>query len=542
MEARGAELKGVVETGEAEERAETDGGGVYKPRRAVKRAGRQEEGRGELFSRAKGIGKSDPVWWMEHILGIELYEKTGEIAEAVRDFDKVTVKSGHGLGKTWIDAAIALWWVFVEDGMAIVTGPSAEQVKSVFWGAGVHAILGRSLFPPAVTRELQPGVEEWEIRPMVGIWTVNSAKETQANVFGRHAPKMLLIVDEASGVPDELFDAFEATQVGKGVAGAKAKMLLTGNPHIQGGCNRFYEANAPDSDFRRIHISAFDSPNITGEKVVPGMVGEEWVGEMKARWGENSLAYQVKVLGEYWKEGASDRLIPESLIINSLQREHPVFLTTPDGKSIRHSCGQGVDYARYGDDEMVSVIVKDGLIVDIANRRGMDEATAGTWIAERHRAFTVLKTTVDTTGLGAGVYDNILAHDGDVDVEGVSFNRKATREERYSNVRTEMAVMVRDALREGWVKLGRDTKQEVFEDLRALRYKTKGTKVALIAKDQIKKELGRSPDFGDAMMLAVRAYLDVRQQTPEEKAYMELLAGVKKFDMGQKRTVSAGYF
>jgi hypothetical protein len=50
-------------------------------------------------------------------------------------------------------------------------------------------------------------------------------------------------------------------------------------------------------------ISAFDSPNLTGEQVPPEMaaalVGQEWVEEKAREWGEENPVYRSKVLGEF---------------------------------------------------------------------------------------------------------------------------------------------------------------------------------------------------------------------------------------------------
>ena len=55
--------------------------------------------------------------------------------EAVRDHPQVTVRSGHGVGKTFVAACAALWWVYsFRPSLVLTTAPTARQVEGLLWG------------------------------------------------------------------------------------------------------------------------------------------------------------------------------------------------------------------------------------------------------------------------------------------------------------------------------------------------------------------------------------------------------------------------
>jgi len=201
---------------------------------------------------------------------------------------------------------------------------------------------------------------------------------------------------------------------------------------------------------------------------------------------------------------------------------------------IRHCISQGFDYARFGDDATVSYILQNGEFIDIAERHGMDEYDAAVWLAERSRSFGCHRTALDCTGFGTGVADVVKHDHPDINIMEVAFQAKALNSERFNNMRTEMAVSFRDAMRSGLVKLNVKIPLKFWEDARALTYTYKGKIMKLIGKKEVKLKTGRSPDHFDAAMLAVKAYTTARQITPEEKASAMLYKGIAK--MGFKVT------
>jgi hypothetical protein len=113
---------------------------------------------------------------------------------------------------------------------------------------------------------------------------------------GHHAPRMMLVVDEASGIDEAIYEASEGF-----LTADEARVLLIGNPTRPTGT--FYKAFQKDSGWYQVHMSAFDAPAFTGEKVSEAaqkaLITQEWVQDAKQQWGEESAAYKIRVMGEF---------------------------------------------------------------------------------------------------------------------------------------------------------------------------------------------------------------------------------------------------
>lgn len=502
------------------------------------------------------IGYNDPVWWIENVLRVKLYSKAKDIVNAARDYDRIAVRSGHGVGKSYTLACIALWWALVRKGTVLVTGPKFEQTKAIFFSRFTKILAG-AVIPPALTPSMLPDSDKWELGPEQGIWIINSAKQTAINIQGYHAENMLLIADEAAGIDDALFEASDATQVSRGVSHATAKKILAGNPTEENNCTIFKKANMVGQQLQAgnllpggclpdpkrwvvIHISSYDSPNVTGEMTVPGLVGIDWIKEKEEEYGPESMLFSVRVLGEYFEGGAVDRLIPESALETWLARkepspfrEHLHWGVLPGHDSI----AQGFDGARYGDDACVSTIISHGRIIDIEARNKLSTGDAAAFMLERHLQFGCKRTSLDGTGQGAGIYDDaiVLTSDSssryaDLCISMVNFASKSSLI-RYRNIRTQMAFDLQEAIRFGYIVpdeyLG-TALNRLIEDIRATGYEAKDNGVILEPKEVIKGKLGRSPDYFDSLMLAFHAYIRSVELPPERIAAMELEAAIQK--------------
>jgi hypothetical protein len=107
---------------------------------------------------------------------------------------------------------------------------------------------------------------------------------------------MMLVVDEASGIDEAIYEASEGF-----LTADEARVLLIGNPTRPTGT--FYKAFQKDSGWYQVHMSAFDAPAFTGEKVSEAakkaLITQEWVQDAKQQWGEDSAAYKIRVMGEF---------------------------------------------------------------------------------------------------------------------------------------------------------------------------------------------------------------------------------------------------
>lgn len=286
----------------------------------------------------------DPVVWAREKLGDVLWSGQVKILEAVRDNRKTAAATCHEVGKSYDAGIIAAWWIDTHkagDAYVITTAPTSPQVRIILWKeiGRAHArgqLLGRI------------NQTEWMMLvtdPKTGVAREESvaigrkpSDYSPAAFQGKHAPFVLIIVDEANGVRGPLWDSMDSL-----MANDASKMLIIGNPDDPEG--EFYEACKPNSGFAVVHISAFDSPNFTGEQLPDDikrqLIGRTYVEERRVKWApswtwladgsrcvppvdgkleDTHPFWQSKVLGQFPVQSAGGSLIPLSWIRAAQER------------------------------------------------------------------------------------------------------------------------------------------------------------------------------------------------------------------------------
>ena len=230
----------------------------------------------------------DPDWIYPNLLGMQPWSKQWEVIRSVRENKRTAVRSCHGSGKTAIAGAVVLEFMLQGPCRVITTAPTWSQVEQLLW----REIAQRHRhIDPAFGKLFKTQLEiapDW--------FAIGLSTDTPERFQGHHAPRMLLVVDEASGVDDAIYEASEGFLTAEG-----ARVLLIGNPTRTTGT--FYRAFKPDSGWHKVHISAFDTPNFTGEECHPNaaraLVTPEWAADAATQWGIDSPAYKVRVLGDF---------------------------------------------------------------------------------------------------------------------------------------------------------------------------------------------------------------------------------------------------
>jgi len=343
----------------------------------------------------------NPTLFMREWLGTSLWEKQETICNKLIDHKKVAVRSCHGSGKTFLAARIALWWLFTRPFSAVLTtAPTNRQVVELLWKEirvaykDSRVQLGGNLLPKAPKLFVD---DDWLL---IGFSTDNPV-----NFQGWHSKGgTLVIMDEAPGVHVDIWNSIEGVLVS-----ASDRMLCIGNPVEPYG--PFFEM-FKQSDVGKVHISAYDTPNVSaGADLVPGLCSAPWVEEKKEQWGEDSPLWQARVLGEFpsthdstvvpldWAHKANERW--EELASKNLTTNQPVHL--------------GVDVARMGSDyTVIAEYNEDFGILDVYRLNKQETmATVGD-VVEITRNKQVQSIFVDADGLGAGVYDRLVeVFDGD---------------------------------------------------------------------------------------------------------------------------------
>ena len=435
-------------------------------------------------------------------LGVTLWDKQKEVLRAVESQRRVAVKSGNGLGKDFTAAVAVLWYVHAHDpAIVLSTAPTFRQVRHVLWRQ-IHRLYRNAADTLGGTM-LDTRWEVAEDRYAMGL-SANDADQFQ----GFHCENMFVVVDEAEGVAEPIYEAVEAV-----MTSAHPTLLLIGNPTTtSGGFHRAFHRES--GIYETITMSALESPNVVANSIkIPGLTTPAWVEERRAMWGENSEMFRARVMGEFPDRG-EDNLIAISDIDDAAYSPGEISGGEISGSEI--SGGEipaatggyepvvlGVDVARFGVDRSVIMVRRGDVVVDVRVFHGFPTtATAGQIVATT-RDHHPQQVNVDETGLGAGVVDNLREQGFTV----YGFNGSAAPLEEESvcaNLRAEGYWTLARRFRDHRIRIPRDA--ELIAELASLRYRYNSRgKVLMESKDSMKSRGLPSPDKADALMLA---YLD----------------------------------
>lgn len=429
---------------------------------------------------------ADPQAWANEKLDTFLWSKQREIVASVVEHRRTAVRSCHGAGKSFTAGLLASWWIDTHPpGEAIVvsTAPTYKQV---------HAVLWEEIRKQHRTGDL-PGVvlqtDEWKIGDVLVGMGRKPADHDDHGFQGIHRRYVLVILDEACGIPDNLWTAVEAI-----TTNADCRILAIGNPDDP--ATEFGRVCRSGSGWNVISISSFDTPNLSGEdvpeKMRPLLPDPTWVEDARKRWGAESPVYKSKVLGEF-PEISQDTLIPQRHIVEAQNRE--IDPTALPGKL-------GVDVARYGTDQTVLALARGGHIRLIESRGKQSTVeTTGRVIHATQEHTDIIEIRVDGVGVGGGVVDQ-LAEQG-YPVLDMQAGAGATDPAIYKNARAEWYWCLRGLFEDGLIDLDPED-DELAAQLGALRYAyTSRGQILIESKDDMRKRGMPSPDRADAVMLVL---------------------------------------
>ncbi|MBI3912530.1 MAG: hypothetical protein HY320_16545 [Armatimonadetes bacterium] len=438
-----------------------------------------------------------PVDFVREVLGGEPWLRQAEILEALRDEGRVTVRSAHGVGKTWVAACASLWFLYTRLPVAVLTtAPTHRQVREILWRE-IRRLHRQSR---KRGRALPGKCLETALRVNEDCFALGLSTDEADRFQGFHALHVLVVVDEAAGVPEEIYEAIDGV-----LTTDDARLLLIGNPtHAHG---RFYQSHRQPG-WRKFVISALDCPNLQGVNLDdlttdpdptprPGLVTARWVRERRAEWGEDSLLYQTRVLGNF-PEQEEDALIPLAWIEAAVTRGSRK-LSERVAPGCEGLVEMGVDLARFGTCESVAYVRQGPDVVAAAYWRKEDLMQSTGRVAELIRRYRPAWVKVDAVGVGAGVADRLheLGHTGVLEVNG---GRAASDPERFAWLRDELYFALRDRFRDGAISLPEDDR--LVAQLAALRYSyTSRGQQRVESKDEMRERGLPSPDRADALAL-----------------------------------------
>ena len=447
----------------------------------------------------------DPVEFAQHVLGVSLWERQQEVLRAVADSRRVAVKSGNGLGKDFTAAVAMLWYLSAHDpAIVLSTAPTFRQVRHLLWRQV------RALYRRAADRLGGKMLDtRWELaddRYAMGL-SADGADQFQ----GFHCANMFIVVDEAAGVSDTIFEAVETL-----MTSAQPKLLLLGNPtRAQGAFHRAFHQES--SIYRTITMSALESPNVAaGRVVIPGLTTAEWVAERQAIWGEDSRLYRSRVLGEFPEQDEDSLLTtaqieaaaggtplppppPESLSPLSAFLTEYVQSSGPP-PAVTSPVVIAVDVARYGISSSVILVRRGDSVADMQVFNQMNTVALEGKIVNATRKWMPDALILDGGGIGGPVVDQIR----DQGIAVHEFNGATPPlwdETNYANRRAEGYAALQNRFQKGNIRIPRDP--GLMQELSTLRLTTdRRGRMLMESKVDLRLRGQRSPDKADALMMA----------------------------------------
>jgi len=493
-----------------------------------------------MLADVKGIQWPDARYWerpvafAEEILGLETWSRQRDILNAYVAHRRVTVTSGHKIGKSCTAAIIALhFFCSKEDARVVFTSTTARQVDAILWRelgkirakAGCCLACRRackeagrpeprpcphsSLIGGTMNSLARSGFRSADFREISGF----TARDAEA-VAGISGANLLYLPDEASGIDEEIFQAIEGNRAGGG------RIVMFSNPTRTEGefyrshsekALRFEKDGSPVLDAKgkpvgfyfAIHVSSEETPNVIERReVIPGLATHEWVEEKREEWGTDSALYKVRVRGEFCAN-ESGKIISVALITeaearwSSTEAEGELAIgVDPAGESVN---GDETAFAVRRGLKVVKLFAKRGLSAD-----AIVQEIEGLLAEYRRRGDTKPSVAVDVEGeIGIAVAGRLRAlpeQEKRFDLVRVKASHRVGRPP-YERVRDALWGNLRDWLRHGGA-IPEDTK--LARELHAPAWiELAGTGlVKATPKSELRKELGRSPDRADAVALS----------------------------------------
>lgn len=479
----------------------------------------------------------DPVGFAQDVLGFRPWSKQADIMQALATpRARVSAASGHKIGKSCLASGLALWFYasFPRARVVLMAASKVEHVRRVIWrdvnfwlrrAGRCAACLPKDALTSPLTlpcpkcdplvpwKEGREGIEcpWWGDDPARSGLSSPDGREIFAYtardvdaIGGISGANLLFIFDEASGIPDEIFEAM------RGNAAGGARMLLIGNPLRTTG--EFYESrHAKRALYVSFTISSEETPNVVqGAPVIPGLADREYIREAEIEWGRGSPLFKARVLGE-------DPVIEEGQLcpVDVLEEAEARWETI--GEERTSHLQLGVDVAFDQDDAAVAATRGRKCLELTSYSSPMSEDALVEHVldtAARHRYPRERKPRVvyDSSGDAGGRFRAAIARNpraNEVEWHGIPWGSKlaARNGATYHDLRSQAIAHCWDGRPNGsgWIRTGAIPTDRKLEGEVSHTQATRDDKNRLwaVSNDWIKKKIRRSPDRRNAVEYSV---------------------------------------
>lgn len=438
--------------------------------------------------------RSNPVAFVKEMLQVEPDPwQANVLMDVSKGVRGVSIASCHGPGKSATLSWASVWFLLTRYPSKIVmTAPSSPQLFDALfaetraWVNNLPPFLKELLVVTSDRIALKAAPDE------VFLSARTSRAESPESMQGVHSKFVLLLADEASGIPEQVFNAASGS-----MSGENATTILTGNPTRATGY--FFDTHNKLKDhWKTYHIFARKSPMAPPEEVHEGQhqvwgsdrVSSHFVEEVKVRSGEDSNEYRIRVLGQF-PTTDDNTIISREIAESAMYRDIVLDEKAP--------IIWGLDVARFGSDRTCLIKRQGSVVTDLQFWRNLDlMQTCGAVKAQYDVAHVKPELIcIDSIGLGAGVVDRL--RELKLPVLGVNVSETPVLG-NYRNLRAELWFRLKDWLTQRSCKLPRN--EDLVAEMCAVRYIfTPNGKLQVESKEEMRKRGLKSPDLADALVL-----------------------------------------
>lgn len=413
-----------------------------------------------------------------------LTEQQIQICKNLLEFKKLAVSSGTGIGKTAIAALLSIWGLLCHyESKIILTGPVGDQVEDGLWSE-VSKWIERCKYGwmlNAKTRKIHiKGLKHWQLT--VRTPSKESLKDKKNNISGKmagmHADWMLIVVDEASDVSDNILLSFDAT-----LTDENNHILLISNP---GSTSGFFYDIVTSQDHKGYCFLQFSNINSP-------LVREGFAEEIARTYGENSNEYRVKVLGEPIVSNDSRIVTPDEydrIVMHQRDFHSGRIVVGIDVGGVGEDIGvlchrQGYSITRWDSFERTDPIKLAQKTMEICDMLYPDKQ---------------VYIVVDAIGEGSGTFSYLKQYYKRAVIIGHKGSEKAFERDKFKLRREEVLYKLKEEFNKLHfpVKPPKELKKEIVNVY--FKEDPKGF-ISVVTKDELKKLVGHSTNYLDALSL-----------------------------------------
>lgn len=380
-------------------------------------------------------------------------------------------------------AWVLLWFLFChKDAQVSCTANTAPQIYDVLWKEASKWI---TKMPEAIKSKYEwqsTYIRMHDYKDSEKVWFARArtaSKENPEALAGMHGDNQLVLVDEASGVPDAIFDTMEGALTDK-----RPLVVMISNPTRTLGY--FYDSHHRySSSWYNMQFSSNDSP----------VVSQEYVEKIMEKSGSDGDEYRIRVLGQFPREDAVD----DKGYVPLFVRED--FKQAEEVKMVG-KVRLGVDPAGEGSNKTAWVIRDDfkAKVVALESVSSIKKIAQKTLMIMDMYGIEEKDVTVDNFGIGANVAQQIAL--SGVKVNAINVGDKPNDKERYQNLKAELFFTLKEWIRNGGEIAGSLSEWErEFLNIKYTRSLGEA-KIKIKPKKEMVKEGIPSPDRMDALMMS----------------------------------------